>query len=91
MITSTILLFLRMCVSVMNLLILVRCFLSFIPHNPYHPLLRYVYEITELVMEPCRKILPDALKYPLDVSPIVAMILIDIVYSVLVRIVYIIL
>ena len=91
MITSTILLFLRMCVSVMNLLILVRCFLSFIPHNPYHPLLRYVYEITELVMEPCRKFLPDALKYPLDVSPIVAMILIDIVYSVLVRIVYIIL
>ncbi|MBQ3509783.1 MAG: YggT family protein [Peptococcaceae bacterium] len=91
MITSTILLFLRMCVSVMNLLILVRCFLSFIPHNPYHPLLRYVYEITELVMDPCRKILPDALKYPLDVSPIVAMILIDIVYSVLVRIVYIIL
>lgn len=91
MITSTILLFLRMCVSVMNLLILVRCFLSFIPHNPYHPLLRYVYEITELVMEPCRKILPDALKYPLDVSPIVAMILIDIAYSVLVRIVYIIL
>ena len=91
MITSLLLLFLRTCVSVMNMLILIRCFLSFIPHNPYNSILRYVYEITELVMEPCRRILPDALKYPLDLSPIVAMLLIDVVYNVLVRIVYIIL
>ena len=50
-----------------------------------------VYEIAELVMEPCRRILPDALKYPLDLSPIAAMLLIDVVYNVLVRLVYIIL
>ncbi|MBR4944704.1 MAG: YggT family protein [Peptococcaceae bacterium] len=87
---TTLLLFLRMCVSVMNMLIVVRCILSFIPHNPYHPLLRYVYEITELVMEPCRRLLPDSLKYPLDVTPILAMVLIDIVYSVLLRLVYVI-
>ena len=86
--TNTILLFLRMCVSVMNMLIVTRCILSFIPHNPYHPVLRYVYEITEMVMEPCRRLLPDSLKYPLDVTPIVAMVLIDIVYSVLLRLVY---
>ena len=79
-----------MCVSVMNMLIVARCILSFIPHNPYHPLLRYVYEITELVMEPCRRLLPDSLKYPLDVTPILAMVLIDIVYSVLLRLVYVI-
>ena len=91
MITGLLVQFLRMCVSVMNLLIVIRCFLSFIPHNPYHPILRYVYEITELVMEPCRKLLPDALKYPLDVTPIVALILIDIVCNVLIRIIYIIL
>ncbi len=91
MISGLLVLFLRMCVSVMNLLILVRCFLSFIPHNPYHPVLRYVYEITELVMEPCRRFLPDSLKYPLDISPIVALILMDVVCSVLVKIVYIIL
>lgn len=89
MITSLLLLFLRMCVSVMNFLILARCFLSFVPHNPYHPVLRYVYEITELVMEPCRRLLPDALKYPLDVTPVIALMLIQILYNVLVRMVYI--
>ena len=91
MITSLLLLFLRTCVSVMNMLILVRCFLSFIPHNPYNSILRYVYEITELVMEPCRRFIPDALRYPLDFTPIAALLLIDILYNVLVRIVYIIL
>ena len=91
MITSLLLLFLRTCVSVMNMLILIRCFLSFIPHNPYNSILRYVYEITELVMEPCRRFIHDALRYPLDFTPIAALLLIDILYNVLVRIVYIIL
>ncbi len=40
-------LFLRTAVSVLNFLILARCVLSFIPHNPYNSILRYVYEITD--------------------------------------------
>ncbi len=75
--------FIGTAVSVMNLLILVRCVLSFIPHNPYNSILRYVYEITELVMEPCRKFMPDALRYPLDFTPIVALLLIDVAARVL--------
>lgn len=78
--------FLRTAVSVMNLLILVRCFLSFIPHNPNHSMLRYVYEITDMVMAPCSRILPDALRYPLDFTPVVALIAIEVVYKVLVAI-----
>ena len=47
--------FLASAVWVLNMLIVVRCFLSFIPHNPYGSLIRYVYEITEPVLAVCRK------------------------------------
>ncbi len=83
MIYSLLAMFLRTAVSVMNLLILFRCFLSFIPHNPYHSILRYVYEITDMVMAPCSKFLPDALRYPLDFTPVVALVAIELVYTVL--------
>ena len=79
-------LFLRTALSVMNFLILARCILSFIPHDPYNPILRYVYEITEPVLAPCSRLLPDALKYPLDFTPIVALTLLQLLYSVLVSI-----
>ena len=86
MITSLLLLFLRTCVSVMNMLILVRCFLSFIPHNPYGSLIRYVYEITEPVLAVCRKFLPESLRYPMDFTPMVALLLIQVVYSLLISV-----
>lgn len=77
-------LFLRAAVSVLEFLILVRCILSFIPHDPYHSILRYVYEITEPVMEVCGKLLPDSLRYPVDFTPMVALLVIQVVYRVLV-------
>ena len=85
MIYSLLALFLKTAVSVMNLLIVIRCVLSFIPHNPYNSILRYVYEITDLVMAPCSRFMPDALRYPLDFTPIVALVLIEVVYTVLMR------
>lgn len=85
MIYSLLALFLKTAVSVMNLLIVIRCFLSFIPHNPYNSILRYVYEITDLVMATCSRFMPDALRYPLDFTPIVALVLIEVVYTVLMR------
>lgn len=77
-------LFLRTALSVMNFLIIARCVLSFIPHDPYNTVLRYVYDITDPVLEPCSRLLPDALKYPLDFTPIVALTLLQLLYSVLV-------
>lgn len=76
--------FLSAAVWVLNLLIVVRCFLSFIPHNPYGSIIRYVYEITEPVLAVCRKFLPESLRYPMDFTPMVALLLIQVVYSLLV-------
>ena len=76
--------FLAAAVWVLNVLIVIRCFLSFIPHNPYGSLIRYVYEITEPVLAVCRKFLPESLRYPMDFTPMVALLLIQVVYSLLV-------
>lgn len=76
--------FLSAAVWVLNVLIVVRCFLSFIPHNPYGSIIRYVYEITEPVLAMCRKVLPESLRYPMDFTPMVALLLIQVVYSLLV-------
>lgn len=76
--------FLSAAVWVLNVLIVVRCFLSFIPHNPYGSIIRYVYEITEPVLAVCRKVLPESLRYPMDFTPMVALLLIQVVYSLLV-------
>ena len=75
--------FLAAAVWVMNVLIVARCFLSFIPHNPYGSLIRYVYEITEPVLAVCRKFLPESLRYPMDFTPMVALLLVQVVYSLL--------
>ena len=81
--------FLRTAVSVMNFLIIIRCFLSFIPHDPYNSILRYVYEITDPVLEPCSRLLPESLRYPMDFTPMVALLVIQVLYQVLVNVLHI--
>lgn len=82
-------LFLGTAVWVMNWLIIIRVFLSFIPHNPYNTILRYIYEITEPLFNVCRKLLPEALRYPLDFTPMVSLLLLQIIYRVLAAILHI--
>ena len=73
----------------MNFLIIIRCFLSFIPHDPYNSILRYVYEITDPVLEPCSRLLPESLRYPMDFTPMVALLVIQVLYQVLVNVLHI--
>lgn len=34
--------------EVMMWLVVIRCILSFIRHNPYHPIIRFIYDITDM-------------------------------------------
>lgn len=61
-------------VEVLVWLIVIRCFLSFIPHNPYHPVFRFIYDMTDPILNFCGRFLPDSLKAPLDFTPWVALI-----------------
>lgn len=65
-------------------LIIIRCILSFVRHNPYQPLIRFVYDVTEPIMAPFRKLIPAT--GGLDFSPIVVLLVLSLVQSIIIRI-----
>ncbi|HBT48112.1 MAG TPA: YggT family protein [Peptococcaceae bacterium] len=59
-------------------LIIARVILSFLPHNAYHPVCRFIYESTEPVLGFFRRLLPRT-SLPLDFSPLVAIIALEVI------------
>jgi YggT family protein len=55
-------------------LIVVRAFLTYLPHNRYHPIIKPAYDMTEPLLSVIRKGLPP-MKIGLDASPFIAIIL----------------
>ena len=57
---------------------LLRLILNEINPSPFNPVIRLLHMVTEPVLSPIRKILPDSLKNRLyiDISPIIAVVLI---------------
>jgi YggT family protein len=64
-------------------LIIIRCILSFVKHNPYQPVIRFVYDVTEWIMAPFRKMIPSA--GGIDFSPIIAVLAIELVRRIVMR------
>lgn len=65
-------------------LIIARCILSFINHNPNQPVIRFVYDVTEWIMAPFSRIIPSA--GGIDFSPIIAVFAIELVRQVVMRV-----
>ena len=65
--------------QVLNWLIIARIILSWVPHNAYSPIFRFIYEITEPVLAPFRKLLPR--NTMMDFSPIIAVLVLQLVES----------
>lgn len=64
--------YVRIAFEVYNWLIIIRVFLSWFPHDPHKPIFRFIYEITEPVLAPLRKIFGG--RMALDFSPVIAII-----------------
>jgi YggT family protein len=64
-------------------LIIIRCFLSFIPHNHYQPLIKFIYEMTEPIMAPFRRMIPAA--GGIDFSPIIVVLAVSLLQRVVIR------
>lgn len=62
-------------------LIIGRCLLSFVRHDPYQPIIKFVYDVTEPVMAPFRKLLPPT--GGIDFSPIIAVLAVSLVQKLL--------
>ncbi|MFQ6015805.1 MAG: YggT family protein [Anaerolineae bacterium] len=66
----------------LNLAIIARVLLSWINPNPYHPVIMFIYQVTEPILAPLRRIIPPI--GMIDISPLVAIILLEVVQRIIV-------
>ena len=59
--------------SIVYWLILVRALISWVNPDPYNAIVRFLYKATEPILQPIRRLLPPM---GIDISPIIAFILI---------------
>ena len=68
-----------------TLMLLARILLSWVQIDPYHPLVQFLYSITEPILRPIRELLPQTGMF--DFSPLVAIILAQILQLFIVQII----
>jgi YggT family protein len=64
------------------ILLVVRAFLTYLPHNRFHPVIKPAYEATEPILSLIRKGLPPS-KIGFDASPFIAIVLLYLVQQLL--------
>ena len=67
---------------VLEMAIIIRCIMSWFRPNPYHPLVRKLYELTDPILRPFQGIFNFG---GMDLSPILALLAIGFVRSLLLR------
>ena len=70
-----ILTFLEMLLNILSIAILVRVLLTWFPVDPSNPIIRILYDVTEPILAPFRKVIPRIGMF--DLSPIAAMLVIQ--------------
>ncbi len=71
-------------IQVLTIAIVVRALLSWFPGAAGNPIGKFVFDITEPVMAPLRRIIPSF--GAMDISPIVAIILLQVIGQILSRV-----
>ena len=66
----------------LSLLIIIRALISWVSPDPYNPIVQFLYRATDPILNPIRRFMPAM---PIDISPIIAYFLINLVKSFLVR------
>ena len=74
--------------KVLNFALFARIILSWLPHNPRHPIIEMLYTITEPILAPFRNIIPPHKLGGLDLSPIFAFFVLDFIQSILISIIF---
>ncbi len=66
-------------------LIIIRALISWVNPDPYNPIVQFLYKTTEPILYPIRKILPLDFKIGIDISPLIAFLVIVFLRIFLVR------
>jgi YggT family protein len=67
--------FLELFLQILSLLILVRVLISWFPIDPQNPIMRVLFEVTEPVLGPFRRVIPRIGMF--DLSPLAALLVIQ--------------
>lgn len=65
-------------------LILIRALVSWVNPDPYNPIVQFLYKTTEPILAPLRRLLPLYLRSGIDISPVIAILIIVFLKSFLV-------
>lgn len=65
--------------DIYSLVIIVRALISWVSPDPYNPIIRILYKLTEPVLRPLRRLAPPRKLGGLDLSPMIALLLIQLV------------
>jgi len=66
-------------------LILIRAIISWVNPDPFNPIVQFLNNVTEPILYPIRKLLPLGFRFGIDISPIIAFLVIIFLKSFLVR------
>jgi len=85
---STLIMLVSLTIQIYSFLILIRVLLSWVNPNPYrptldHPIIRTLNQITDPFLEPFRRLIPP-IGGAIDISPVVALIVLEIARRILV-------
>lgn len=73
-------------VRIYTFILIVRAIISWVQPNPYNPIVRMLYRLTEPVLQPIRRMLARSIgNMGIDFSPLVAIILLNILVVILRR------
>ncbi len=74
----------------LTILIFVRCIISWFPINRDNFILKFIYNMTEPVLGPIRRLLDKSPigGYMIDFSPIVAYILLQVLYTIIIQLIF---
>jgi YggT family protein len=71
-----------MILNLYELVIFARVILSWVNADPYNPIVRFIYNITEPVLAPIRQLLPTE-RIGIDFSPFIVILIIQLIQRVL--------
>jgi len=72
-------------ISIIIWAIVIRALLSFIPHSPYNKAIRLLYDVTDPILKPFQRFQIGGAGFAVDFSPVLAIIVLNILRSVLMR------
>ncbi len=75
--------FLNLLFTVLSFAIIARAFISWVPVDPYNPAVRFLDQITEPIIGPLRRVIPP-IGGAIDITPIVALVLLAIVQRIVI-------